>query len=253
MVHSLSCDAINLFNTKRLMCIIQSIDIKIKQNYLTICSTMLELAKIILTVLIRIAAKYVKYCWHCILIVFLLPPNQIQTVWQDWAIFGLWVTFQSLWQQLICPILINSEAIFVKVSNSILFLVKSFLGNFYKHLAIFYGHKGPCLKKLQNILIIFYRVPGLISAKKNFYTIDPRETVGSMRRYWSWEWSCLTTSIQTWGLSSRVTSGQNFSHPALKRKSSDTGLKHRDHSYTPWEVQMYRILRCILRYIPKNL
>ena len=37
-----------------------------------------------------------------------------------------------------CPNLRNSEAIFVKVSKSLIFLVKSFLGNFYRHLATFY-------------------------------------------------------------------------------------------------------------------
>ena len=45
-------------------------------------------------------------------------------------------------QQLICPNLPFSLAIFVKVSKSIIFLVKSFLGNFYRHLAIFSGHTG---------------------------------------------------------------------------------------------------------------
>ena len=29
------------------------------------------------------------------------------------------------------------------MSKSIIFLVKSFLGNFYRHLAIFSGHTGP--------------------------------------------------------------------------------------------------------------
>ena len=52
---------------------------------------------------------------------------------------GLWATFQSLWQQLICPDLPkHSRAIFLKVSKSLIFLVKSFLGNFYRLLAIFY-------------------------------------------------------------------------------------------------------------------
>ena len=55
---------------------------------------------------------------------------------------GLWATFHSLWHQLICPNLLHSQAIFVKVSKSIIFLVKSFLGNFYRHLAIFTGHTG---------------------------------------------------------------------------------------------------------------
>ena len=51
---------------------------------------------------------------------------------------GLWGTFQSLRQQLICPNLIHSQVIFVKVSKSLIFLVRSFLGNFYRHLATIY-------------------------------------------------------------------------------------------------------------------
>ena len=43
---------------------------------------------------------------------------------------GLWATFQSLWQQLVCPNHPHSQAIFVNVSKSFIFLVKSFLGNF---------------------------------------------------------------------------------------------------------------------------
>ena len=40
----------------------------------------------------------------------------------------------------------NSQANFVKVLKSILFLVKSFLDNFYRHLAIFSGYiaNGAC-------------------------------------------------------------------------------------------------------------
>ena len=49
----------------------------------------------------------------------------------------LWPTFQSLWPQLICSNLLHSWAIFVKVSKCLIFLVKSFLGNFYRFLAIF--------------------------------------------------------------------------------------------------------------------
>ena len=37
---------------------------------------------------------------------------------------GLWATFSCLWQQLICPNLPHSKVIFVKVSKSIIFLVK---------------------------------------------------------------------------------------------------------------------------------
>ena len=50
----------------------------------------------------------------------------------------LWSTIESLWQQLICPNLSHSWASFVKVSKSFVFLVNSLLGNFYRHLAIFF-------------------------------------------------------------------------------------------------------------------
>ena len=52
---------------------------------------------------------------------------------------GLWATFQSFWQQLICPNLLHSYAIFVKVSKSLIFLVKSFLGNFLLVTLIMYS------------------------------------------------------------------------------------------------------------------
>ena len=45
---------------------------------------------------------------------------------------GLLATIQSLWQQLISPNLLHS----------LIFLVKSFWGNFYRHLAIFSGHSA---------------------------------------------------------------------------------------------------------------
>ena len=63
-----------------------------------------------------------------------LNPRQCDQIWR---LIGLWETFKSLWQQLICPNLPYSLAIFVKMSKSIIFLVKSFLGNFHRHLAIF--------------------------------------------------------------------------------------------------------------------
>ena len=56
----------------------------------------------------------------------------------DWAIYWTLGNFQSLLQQLICPNLLHSQAIFVKMSKSLIFQVKSFLGNFYSHMAIFY-------------------------------------------------------------------------------------------------------------------
>ena len=58
-------------------------------------------------------------------------------VWPDWAFFALWPTIQNRWQQIFYPNCPHCKAIFVKVSKSFIFLVKSFLGNFYRHLAIF--------------------------------------------------------------------------------------------------------------------
>ena len=55
----------------------------------------------------------------------ILIAIRLQPVWSDWAIYWTLATFQSL---------LHSLAIFVKVSKSLI----SFLGNFYRHLAIFY-------------------------------------------------------------------------------------------------------------------
>ena len=57
---------------------------------------------------------------------------------------GLWATLQSLLHQLICPNLLHTWAIFEKVSKYVIFIVKTFLGNFYRHLATFYwSHCSP--------------------------------------------------------------------------------------------------------------
>ena len=64
-----------------------------------------------------------------------LSANQCDQIWR---FIGLWATFKSLLQQLICPNLPHSYAIFIKALKSIIFPVKSFLGNFYRHLAIFF-------------------------------------------------------------------------------------------------------------------
>ena len=62
------------------------------------------------------------------------------------AIYWTLGNFKSHWQQLICPNLPHYRAIFVKVSKSIIFRVKSFLANFYRHLAIFSGHTAQMAK-----------------------------------------------------------------------------------------------------------
>ena len=46
--------------------------------------------------------------------------------------------FKAFVEQLFCPNLPHSKAIFVKLSKSLILLVKSFLCKFYRHLATFY-------------------------------------------------------------------------------------------------------------------
>ena len=78
---------------------------------------------------------------------------------QIWRFIGLWTTFQSLWQQLVCLNLPHSQAIFVKVSISLIFLVTLFMGNFYRNLATFYWSQWLRVKyTLQVVGKILYRV-----------------------------------------------------------------------------------------------
>ena len=66
---------------------------------------------------------------------------------------GLWATFQNLWQQLICPNLPHSQAIFVKVSKSIIFseiifgqLLQTFGDFFLVSLVMSRSCRGRCYK-----------------------------------------------------------------------------------------------------------
>ena len=72
-------------------------------------------------------------------VVFYSATTPTGSVWPGWTIYWALGNFLKRWQQLICPNLPHSLAIFVKVSKSIIFLVKSFLGNIDRHLAIFSG------------------------------------------------------------------------------------------------------------------
>ena len=68
------------------------------------------------------------------------PHERKECFWQCdqiWRFFGIWATFQSLWQQLICPNILHSYTIFCKgvkifhFSSEIIFgqLLQTF-GNF---------------------------------------------------------------------------------------------------------------------------
>ena len=86
---------------------------------------------------------------------------------------GLWATFQNLWQRLIYPNLLHSQAILEKVSKSFFFLVKSFLGNFYRHLATFYqSHWQPAMFQRQFTTIL---TPPPLIEDKNIFTVENRQ------------------------------------------------------------------------------
>ena len=74
-----------------------------------------------------------------------LPLVQPEQCDQIGRFFALWSTIQSWWQQLFYPNWLHCQAIFVKGSKSFIFLVKSYMGNFYRHLAIFiWSHWSLC-------------------------------------------------------------------------------------------------------------
>ena len=70
----------------------------------------------------------------------ILPHLQCDQIEQ---FIALWVTFQSLWQQLFCPNCPYFWGIFCKDVKIFHFLFISFLGNFYRHLATFYWSHRP--------------------------------------------------------------------------------------------------------------
>ena len=66
----------------------------------------------------------------------------------------LWATFQSLRQQLFSPKRPHSQAIFVKVSKSFIFMVQLFLATFKDNWHLFTGH--CCLQQL--LIYHFYNL-----------------------------------------------------------------------------------------------
>ena len=65
---------------------------------------------------------------------------------QSWQFFALGQPFKAGGNTYFTPKQPQCWAIFVKVSKSLIFLVNSFFGNFYRHLAIFiWSHWSPTL------------------------------------------------------------------------------------------------------------
>ena len=67
-------------------------------------------------------------------------------MWPDWVIYCTLGNFSKPVVTIILPKLPTFLGIFVKVSKSLIFLVKSFLGNFYRNLVTFYWSHWWCLK-----------------------------------------------------------------------------------------------------------
>ena len=73
-----------------------------------------------------------------------------QAVWPDWANYCILGNFSKTVATIIFPKFPTFLAIFGNVSKFFIFLVKSILGNFYRHLATFAGHTGS----LRSLLIV---------------------------------------------------------------------------------------------------
>ena len=82
----------------------------------------------------------------------------LHSVWPDWAIFLTLGYFLRPLATINLPKSLTFLGIFVKVSKSILFLVKSFLGNFYRHLAIFIWSHCCELKMYSVVRLIWFRL-----------------------------------------------------------------------------------------------
>ena len=134
--------------------------------------------------------------------------------------FALWATFQSLWQQLIGPNLPHSKAIFVKVSKSISFLMKSFLGNFYRHFTIFSGHTGSEVVSVPSYihscqpiitLIVCTQVGNYEDGKEGFMCSHQIRYLHRDKHYCHYP-DCLNVSYTTLDVVMNSVMGPSYSH-----------------------------------------
>ena len=104
--------------------------------------------------------------------------NQCDQIWQ---FFGLWATFQSLLQQLICPNLLHSQEIFVKVSKSIIFQVKSFF--------------GQLLQTFGDFLLV--TLPTIIIVQDHKMLTSPFLCHSAQISLTKWDWVFISSPTQT--------------------------------------------------------
>ena len=83
---------------------------------------------------------------------FIIQPLPLPWYASSATILGDLLDFGQLFKALICPNLSHSWGIFVKVSKSFIFLVKSFLGNFNRFFAIFFW--SHCMHPTYNLIQI---------------------------------------------------------------------------------------------------
>ena len=102
-------------------------------------------------------------------------------MWPDWAIYWTLVNFLKPLATLKLPKSPTFFAIFEKVSKSIILLVKSFLGNFYRHLIIFFwSHCSHSQTKAQNVISLshsFTHIPSLSFSSLSLVSTLSRELI----------------------------------------------------------------------------
>ena len=94
---------------------------------------------------------------------------------------ALWASFQSLWQQLICPQFLGK---FVKLSKSFIFLVKSFRATFIQSWQLFTGHTDAHILR-----VILYR---LLKNRSRLFGCNQCDQIGKV-----WVTNVLTKVAET--------------------------------------------------------
>ena len=94
----------------------------------------------------RMGNLNINWCW-------------LSAVWPDWTIYCTLGNLSKPVTPIILPKLPRFFGIFVKLSKSVIFLVKSFLGNFYRHLVTFYWLSGARVNVLNKFLRVSEWIP----------------------------------------------------------------------------------------------
>ena len=118
-------------------------------------------------------------------------------MWPDWVIYYTLGNFLKPLATVNLPKSQTLFAIFQKVSKSIIFLVKSFLGNFYRHLATFFWSHWQQPKQEPIVVVVVERLRFILkcnraSKRARCQPIDLSSNKKSSCHFNSWSCGALT-------------------------------------------------------------